>query len=51
MNFLQVIRDLFKPDPPTLEDFIAANEPQDHAHLEYLERLYERTFIVPFANQ
>lgn len=51
MNFLQVLRDVFSMQAPTLEEFIAANEPTDAAHVEYLERMYERTFgHIPVAH-
>jgi len=41
MNYLNVIRSLFKARP-TLEEFIAAHNPTDPVTLEHLIRQYER---------
>lgn len=41
MNYMSVLKALFK-EPPSLEDYIAAHEPHDIYHVEYLEKQYER---------
>ena len=41
MNFQQIIKQLF-PAPPTLEEFINANNPTDIFQVEYLEKQYEK---------
>ena len=40
-SFLLIIKDYFK-EKPSLEDYIAAHEPTDTAHVEYLEKQYSR---------
>ena len=41
MNYMSVLKALFK-EPPSLEDYIAAHQPIDTYHVEYLEKQYAR---------
>ncbi len=43
MNFLNILRDIFK-GRPSLQEFIEAHNPTDTNHVEFLEREYNRVY-------
>lgn len=45
MNFLNVLRALFK-EQPTIQEFIEAHNPTDIFQVEELERQYSRIYLA-----